>query len=54
MNQQDKQELKMIIESEIENIQTALKAIKKDSSLESIDHKCSSSFILTNIPFGIN
>ena len=46
MNQQDKQELKKIIEAEItilsdeiENIQTVLKPIKKDCSLDSIDHK---------------
>ncbi len=46
MNQQEKQELKKIIEAEIkalsdeiENIQTALKPIKKDCSLDSIDHK---------------
>jgi len=46
MNQQEKEELKKIIEAEItalsdeiENIQTALKPIKKDCSLDSIDHK---------------
>ena len=46
MTQQQKQELKNIIQTEIEtlsteitNIQTSLQPIKKDCSLDSIDHK---------------
>ena len=46
MTQQEKQELKIIIQTdistlstEIENIQTSLQPIKKDCSLDSIDHK---------------
>jgi len=46
MTQQEKQELKNIIQTEIEmlsaeiaNIQTSLQPIKKDCSLDSIDHK---------------
>jgi len=46
MNLQDKQKLKNIIQTEIDmlnneiaNIQTLLRPIKKDCSLDSIDHK---------------
>jgi len=46
MTQQQKQELKKIIQTEIENlndeirtIESSLKPIKKDCSLDSIDHK---------------
>ena len=46
MNQKEKQTLKNIIEKEIQtltaeiaNIETGLKPIKKDCSLDSIDHK---------------
>ena len=46
MTQEEKQELKTIIQAEIKNltdeiatIQTSLQPIKKDCSLDSIDHK---------------